>query len=1019
MDASTQSSSVTAPFGSNIPQKIGCWVAARSDIFASGLLTAALVLYWIHLQVTTWGLSSLTTGSLLTAGLLFLVGSGWRPNYAVRLGGLTALLGVTLSTPWWWTGWDASLASVIGSVGVWLACLLNGTLLAGLLLTLAWWNGRRETAIGANSLFWVGLAVGFWFTSAGLAPLMPTYWLAVAATVGFAVQMMIPAAKSAESKQFAAWPRLRFRPIVSAMLLGICLPAVYRITSQLQPETTIVFFGVIASFCLGLALSRWKRLSERQLMVVAVAALMLACFPLWIRYYLAVSASISFTSLAIVVRQVGLIAFFAPFGLLAGCVCLPSGARSESKLFLQSWQISSVALLVGATVGWSQLTTVGPVILLAVCLFALALLACLQQESGFAWKQLTQPRRVVPVAVAASACVALFWSYQPEFAARSLFSTHVFQAWRNGRSLNTVSGLDDGRLLSLRESSSGTLTLWRHQGSHCQLRLNGVPAGRISSNATLVPQPAGGTLSAVLPLSLHPAPRQVLLLGLESGLGLKTTLEFPVMQVDCCEQNEALLREMQSGVLSETLASCWADDRVQLREGHPAITVRQLDAKYDVILDTPGNSAVYRQADQFTASRYAWLANSLAEGGMYCQRFTFTDYGPDALRSVAETMQAAFGYVTAFDTAPGEMLFVAARSRDDVITEKLIERVSAPQVRRSLARIGWDWSVAMNLAHFDQEALQDVKGYGQQSAWTSAGPFRLATEMMRWGNKWGEVRTALADKPQHLLEHYAEEKEMQDVLRRLSDVAAREQVLVKHTDQFWVYRKSVKKRLQDEPRTIIEPVKGEGLKKRIHPDDQRRLDYFETLGNATQQKACSLESLAAVEEYAHPYDPLVSYFMHAEIAKLYQRSAPPQPDLELRHWLHALYFGSQQERSVRSIHRALELIATAETEFTAAERYDHASTLMELLKIRWQMRKGKQDLSQAVLLIDLKDSLRACNLALEAMPELGAEAGIDSEQTEVRIAELERSLTRMLQSHRAEMLAKASKPSYPLPPAAK
>lgn len=1017
MDASTQSSPVSAQIPLTFPQRIGRWFVQRGESFAAGLLTAAITLYWMHLQVTTWGMSSLTTGSLLAAGVLFLACSGWRPNSALRLGGLAVLCGLTLSTPWWWASWDAALASVIGSAGVWLACLLNGALLAGLMLSLAWWNSRKEAAIGTNSLFWLGLAGGFWLATAALAPLMPTYWLAAAATVGFAVQMMIPSARPVDNKQFAGWPRLNFSPIVSALLLGGCLPAVFRIASQLQPETTLVFFGVIASFCLGLALSRWKWLSERQLVVLTVAALVLACFPLWIRYYLLVSSSVSMTSLAIVLRQLGLIAFFAPFGLLVGCVCLPTGSRAEGKLFVQSWQISCFALLTGATVGWSLISAFGPVLLVAVCLIAFAVLTCLRGENGFVWKQLAQPRRVVPAAVAASACVALVWSYQPEFSARSLFSTHVFQSWRNGRPLNTVPGLDDGRLLSVRESSSGTLTVWRHQGTHCQLRLNGVPAGRISSNATLVPQPAGGTLSAVLPLSLHPAPRQVLLLGLESGLGLKTTLEFPVMQVDCCEQNDALLQEMQSGALSETLASCWADDRVQLQAGHPALTVRQLKAKYDVILDTPGNSAVYRQADQFNAGRYAWLAERLAEGGLYCQRFTFTDYGPDALRSVAETLQSAFGYVTAFDTAPGEMLFVAARSREDVVTKDLIQRVSAPQVRRSLARIGWDWSVAMNLAHFEQDALQEVKGYGLQNAWSSPGSFRLATEMMRWGNKWDEVRTVLANKPQHLLEHYAEEKEMADVLRRLSDVAAREQVLVKHTDQFWVYRKSVKKRLQDEPRTIIEPVKGEGLQKRIHPDDQRRLDYFETLGNATQQKACSLESLSAVEEYAYPYDPLVSYFMHAEIAKLYQRSAPPQPDLELRHWLHSLYFGSQQERSVRSIHRSLELIANADTEFTAAERYDHANTLMELLKIRWHMRKGKQDLSQAVLLIDLKDSLRACNLALEAMPQLGEEAGIDPAQTEVRIAELERTLTRMLQSHRAEMLAKASKPNYPLPPA--
>lgn len=139
---------------------------------------------------------------------------------------------------------------------------------------------------------------------------------------------------------------------------------------------------MVASFCLGLALSRWKWLSERQLVVLTVAALVLACFPLWIRYYLLVSSSVSLTSLAIVLRQLGLIAFFAPFGLLVGCVCLPTGSRAEGKLFVQSWQVSCFALLAGATVGWSLISAFGPVLLVAVCLIAFAALTCLRGENG-------------------------------------------------------------------------------------------------------------------------------------------------------------------------------------------------------------------------------------------------------------------------------------------------------------------------------------------------------------------------------------------------------------------------------------------------------------------------------------------------------------------------------------------------------------------------------------------------------------------------------------------------------------
>jgi len=339
--------------------------------------------------------------------------------------------------------------------------------------------------------------------------------------------------------------------------------------------------------------------------------------------------------------------------------------------------------------------------------------------------------------------------------------------------------------------------------------------------------------------------------------------------------------------------------------------------------------------------------------------------------------------------------------------------MSAPQSRRVLAQIGWDWSIVMNLARFELADLDSVPGFGRQTFWQGTGPFQMAGEMMRWGNKLDEVRTVLAAHPRRLMEHYEDDPALEDALRRLSDVAVREQVLQQHPDQFWVYRKKLKKRLVDQPRTIIEPVKGEGLQQRMHPDDQRRLDYFEALGYAAQQNPCPLGALRRVEHFAAPFDPLVSYFMHGELARLYQRSQPPQPEQELLHWLHSLYYGSHQERTVRSIHRSLQLLAEADLSFTAAERYDHTNALLELMELRWQMRKGKQDLSQSVLLIDIKDTLASCEVAFAALRKQGTEAGLPAAQTEIRIADLERTMIRPLRSYRTELLATASR--LPLP----
>lgn len=995
-----------------------------------GALQAGLLLFWLHLLISTWGCSSLCMGSLACAGLIVVAGiSFWSKPLprTFRLGLLLLSLLITVSLPAWWTVWDRALAEVLGWswLGLPLAMVFNGVLAGSVLLSSLRAGGSAET--WQCSASWHGMAIGTGVFAFLLAPFVPTHALACVCLVSLmglvyvlrertlCVSMDLSASHVAEQGSSSNRQMFSNKQMLLATRLLVTaglLPLVYRFLAQLQPETTLLMYGALAASFLGIGLSCTTTGSRRWGWGVIVLALVLAAFPLWLRGFLMVAALVSVLPLSFVLRLLGVMAFFAPAGYLLGTASraflVASTPRSSVSLGV-SCLVCSLLILVGwSTVavwipflGTSRLATLLLLSLLGVCYVEQRGNRGSLSRSRLAWGS--------GAVVGLLASVMILGTYQPDFAARTLFSTQIFQTWRNGKGLSQITGLDEVRLLAVRESATGTLTYWRHQGSHCQVRENGIPAGRLSENETLVPQPTAGILSAVLPLSLHAAPRGVLLLGLESGLGLKTILEFPVMQVECLEENQTLIDEAREGVLGGVMATSLADDRVRLYQADRHLALRRERTRYDVIIENPGHSAIYRSAARFEEAHYRWIAQRLADGGLYCQRFTFADYGPAVLRSVSETLQREFGYVTAFDTAPGEVLFVAARSIEDVFTAGFLERVSAPQTRRSLAKVGWDWSVVMNLSRFEPAQLAGVSSFGRLNAWQGTGVFRLTGEMMRWGQKWEAVRATLADNTQRLMESYAEEPRMEDVLRRLSDVAAREQVLARHPDQFWVYRKSVKKRLTDEPRTIIEPVKGEGLQKRLHPDDQRRLDYFETLGEATQQNPCRLESLGRVEEYAAPYDPMISYFLHPEIAKLYQRCDPPRPDLELKHCLHALYFGSQQERSVRGIHRGLELLAGAETSLASAERYDHINTLLELLEFRWQVRAGRQEIPPQVLMLDLKESLETSRQGLDALKSLGPEAGVSPAVTAIRIAELEQSLVRMLKSQRAELLARATR----------
>ena len=1030
-----------------------------------GSLIAAVALFWTHLFVVTWGLSQLSIAALGCGLMLALIIK--RPileRVAPEFCSLF-LFAATSTSVFWWEKWDLIVTGLLQNNYFWglsLAVVLNGLLLSLMIVSIrvcsqsAILFSREEELCKQNkcvgtdeqipSAIYFGAALGLWIFTWSLNVLFPVYQTAAVCS-GFLLILFIahqtplrlllsrylPSSNKLQASTNHAASREKENTVSSPFFLGalsFCagwlLPAMYRVMSQLQPETTLLFYGTVAAVLLGLACSRSVNHQLRILHLAAYLSLALLAFPLWIRFYLMVSASVSSTLLAISLRQMGVIALFLPIGIVLGRVFNTlEKSKTESQSGNQAFSVSVrfsllVCFLCGVLLaGWSILQVGLPIVLTA----GLLLLAAGSILFEYYWNSSSQVLitshysriRLAGLCIVCLMSFGLVSVYQPGFATHTLFSSHVFNAWRNGTSISHLCGIDDGRLLAVRETPRGTLTLWKHQGEHIQLRRNGIPAGRISKNDELVPQPTGELLSSALPLSIHPSPRNILHLGMESGLAVQVTLEFPVMNVTCVESDSGILEQAKTGELSTVLEKMIGDKRLRFKTNSPAIAIRMMNQKFDVVIDSPGHSAVYANAAGYDLNHYQHIAKLLSEHGLYCQRFTYSDYGPVALAEISKTMREAFGYVTAFDTAPGEMLFVAARVQEDIFSEGLITRISSPQTRRILARIGWDWSVAMNLGRFDIDQIDSLKHVGINTTWQGTGSFGLSVEMMRWGTKWNDVRRALASHSERLLNHYEEDKETDDILRRLSDVTACRQIIREHPDKFWAYRKTVKKRLTDKPRSVILPVKGEGLQRKMHPEDKRRLEYFEALGAINKKDKFTPADLQQVTRFAYPYDPLISYYIHPELARLYQRSTPPEPSAELRELLHTIYFSNTRQRSVRDIHRSLELLSTAEVSMSQADRYDHINTLLEILKQRWITRRTEQGISQAITLIDLKNSLSNVGKSLKQMEQFADAAGVDEKTASIRQQELKRSLQRMLRSYRAETMVKSTRAKYPTP----
>ncbi len=824
------------------------------------------------------------------------------------------------------------------------------------------------------------------------------------------------------------WPSLAFRPgwsvlpqgnalwtMTAVACCGALTAALCRMLHQLVPVASFLVVAEWTALLAGLTLGWFwvGRQSERNaqphvigtwscLGTAAWSVGVLVVFPLLIDLVLLLNSSVSHVWLMMGVRTLLAAIVLLPIGVgwgLTGCGTQRSN-RFHSLVFVGGLFL----------VRWAFLPRWGA----AECLIAAAWL--LLALAGVRWiKTRLSPRGWAGkgAAVAAGCLVAfsplLGGMYDPVGSAKLLFSTNVFIAYRSGVDRQTLSVLDEGRHLATAEGEQGTHTLWKYRGAQMQLRENGVPTAVVSTDTRYCPHFSAEVMQAAMPLTLHERPHRVLLLGLGGGVPLTTCLSFPVMELTCAEGDPHLIELVRDQIWQRSAVNPDEDDRLRLLQLDPALAVLCGNEPYDVIISSPPPSALMRATPCFTAEFYNRAASRLAEDGIFCQRFQQVDYGPWPLRIAARTIQAAFDDVAAVETGSGEMVLLATNSPKGLVREKLLERLQTPHVRRVLSQIGWDWSVVLNLTAYGDAALAEFAGEGAAGMNTAGNgrfAFRLPQEVMRWGPKWQDLQQQLSQRRERFLEWIGDDGEDPDVLRRLAEVAGQRKLMTNSPDEWWVYRKAVRDQFRSGPQTLIQQVSHKLPSRALHPEEKRRLQYFAALSKAISQKPLNNENIRRVAAFATPYDPLISYFLHQEVAELYARADDRDLQAELVHRLHAIYFADSRDRSVRNVTEAVRLLLEhPETVPDPFQRWDHLHALLQMLKSRWEARASvKPSAATGVVLIDIDKSISAVERSFAAMDELAGRVDVPADEWQARRDYLERTLVRPLRTYRGRIL---------------
>ncbi len=800
----------------------------------------------------------------------------------------------------------------------------------------------------------------------------------------------------------------RLIDVAVGFVLGAALCVVSRMTAQLVTDATYVplaqLGAVMAGAALGVRISSSRRLPGASavwlpLIIAGTVLFTSAAFPWLVRRALDVNAYVFPVWQALPLRALLAAGCLFPLGFVVGRLLenLRASAAGAAR------EISALPLL-GVIVSF-VLMPILPVPVATAC----TVLAFTGLAVAFAhWWSIGRPTGSRPRAArAALACAVIacgpVWSrgYDPALSARLLFSPPTTLAYRSGIRIDSLPSLDDGRLIATVEGRQSTWTVWKHHAFQLQLRENGVPRFLTSLDPAICPQSSAEVLPAVLPLVIHPAADHVLLAGLGSTTTLDACLAFPVRSVTCVEADQTLSRIAREIIVPRSGRDPYQDQRLRVMPVEPALAAAAGSDRYDVVILNEGQAALPSAASRFTSDYYTRWARKLNEGGLLCQRFQHLDFGGQPLRDMLCTLQSVFTQVAAVETAPGEFLLLASGSGQPLVDAEIVHRCEAPHVRRVMSQLGWDWSVLLALTAFEPQQVREIAAEraATNSAVSGRFAFALPPEVMRGGPKLEEVRTLLSGHSSRMLAWLGDEADTLSVNERLADVNEQQRVIRANPDGVWAYRKSIRQRLQDRPRTAIIPVAHEGLRRQLHPEDERRKEYLVILGAAATQQDPPREAIDAVAAFAEPYDPLVSYFAHHEAARLLARARTADPRAELQHRLHTIYFNAAYDRSVGNVVEALEIVLDHPDAVGAPlERWDLMNSLLEVLEQRWSIRVQLGDASRYAE-SDTGQSLAAAERALEAMRELAPALPLSQAGCSDRITLLERQFIRPLRTY--------------------
>ena len=162
-----------------------------------------------------------------------------------------------------------------------------------------------------------------------------------------------------------------------------------------------------------------------------------------------------------------------------------------------------------------------------------------------------------------------------------------------------------------------------------------------------------------LPMLLHPAPSDVFVLGLGTGVTAAAIARYPVKQIDIVELEPSAAKAAR--LFDSYTRRVLDDPRVHLIIGDGRNRLLGVPKQYDVIVSDPSDIWVAGTGSLTTLEYYRIVVARLKPGGIFTQWVHTHALQPEDLELLAATFHAAFPNMEIWTSAPGNLIFLGTR----------------------------------------------------------------------------------------------------------------------------------------------------------------------------------------------------------------------------------------------------------------------------------------------------------------------------------------------------------------------